>query len=439
MDMMIFKIKFKFIQLEMTQVILTQLEQELFAPIGDAPVVLIVKKNVSVLENILLWIMRDTDQSFDENTSWDWSERLFQDIKAMSADGNSLKTLAPKVKNKPLLLIDDECDQASVDTNPDHSVISGEEANPEHDPTKTNKLIRRILKAYDKSAYVGYTATPYSNAYISGLLETDKEGADIYPRDFIINLPSPSNYIGALRIFSDEEKIPNLINNISDYIDENVNPEDKDATGWMPPRHKINHKPKYKNKSSIPPSLENAIISFLISCAIRKLRGYDNGNSMLVHVSRFVPVSEIVADQIQQYVTDLESIIDGNEFYLDKVNKIYESNFKNKLNDEYNVGREEVNFNNIIKIIQQDIEIGKIVVELVNGSALSKKEYDRSLRAKKNIIAVGGQRLSRGLTLKSLMISYFLRTARRPLTDTMTQMGRWFGYRPFMMIFANYT
>ena len=128
---------------------------------------------------------------------------------------------------------------------------------------------------------------------------------------------------------------------------------------------------------------------------------------MLVHVSRYVPVSEIVADQIQQYVTDLESIIDGNEFYLNKVNKIYETNFKNKLNNEYNIGREEVNFDNIIKIIQQDIEIGKIVVELVNGSALSKKEYDRSLRAKKNIIAVGGQRLSRGLTLKSLMISYF--------------------------------
>ena len=78
----------------------------------------------------------------------------------------TLLKLAPKVKNKPLLLIDDECDQASVDTNPDHSVISGEEANPEHDPTKTNKLIRRILKAYDKSSYVGYTDTPYSNAFI---------------------------------------------------------------------------------------------------------------------------------------------------------------------------------------------------------------------------------------------------------------------------------
>ena len=111
-----------------------------FAPIGDAPVVLIVKKNVSVLENILLWIMRDAAPSFDKNTSWDWSERLFQDIKAMSIDGNSLKTYAPKVKNKPLLLIDDECDQASVDTNPDHSVISGEEANPEHDPTKQISL-----------------------------------------------------------------------------------------------------------------------------------------------------------------------------------------------------------------------------------------------------------------------------------------------------------
>ena len=111
--------------------------------------------------------------------------------------------------------------------------------------------------------HVGYTATPYSNAFISNDLKTDKEGADIYPRDFIINLPSPSNYIGALRIFSDEEKIPNLINNISDYIDENIDPN-KEPNGWMPPFHKITHKPKYKNNQSIPPSLENAIISFNI-------------------------------------------------------------------------------------------------------------------------------------------------------------------------------
>ncbi len=403
-----------------------------FQPGQDTPVVLIVKKNVNVLENILLWIMREAraNGSFHKDSTWDWRNRLIKDIENMAIDGDPLKTLVPKVEDQPLLLIDDECDQASIDTNPDFGITRGDDANPDHDPTLTNKLIRRILKAYDKSAYVGYTATPYSNVYISSKLETDREGDDIRPRDFIINLPSPSNYIGSRKIFSEDENLNNFIFNIHDYVDPSEDPDQKDAIGWMPPSHLMEHKPRYKRNKIIPPSLEDAVISFFIACAIRKLRGYDEGNSMLVHVSRYIPVSTEVADQIQAYVMDLESIIDGNEIYLSKIQSIWKNNFKNNIKNEYNIGREDVDFENIIKIIKQNLELNKTVVETVIGTAQSKKQYARSIKEKKNIIAVGGQRLSRGLTLKSLMISYFLRTAKNPLTDTMTQMGRWFGYRP---------
>ncbi|MBI66126.1 MAG: hypothetical protein CFH22_00954 [Alphaproteobacteria bacterium MarineAlpha5_Bin12] len=400
-----------------------------FQPSDDTPVILIIKKNVSVLENVLLWILKYESQNtwHEEKDPWEWRQRLKKDIESIEIDNR--KTKVPRVKNRPVLLIDDECDQASIDTNLDTDMLQGE-PDPEHDPTLTNKLIRRILDAYDKSVYVGYTATPYANVFIDPRLKSKQAGKDIFPEDFIINLPAPSSYIGPAQIFSDIEKKSNVINSISDYLDEGEDPNDRAASGWMPPRHDINHIPQYKNQNELPTSLKEAIISFLISCAVRKLRGYDKGNSMLVHVSRFVSVSERAGNQIQEFINDLESINVGNFSYESLIKEIWDSKFTNHINDNFNFDKNKIKFDDVYLIIQQSLQTNKTVVELVNGSALSKSEYDKSLKANKNIIAVGGQRLSRGLTLKSLMISYFLRTARRPLTDTMTQMGRWFGYRP---------
>ena len=108
------------------------------------------------------------------------------------------------------MLIDDECDQASIDTNLDPEMRQGE-PDPEHDPTLTNKLIRRILDAYDKSVYIGYTATPYANIFVDSRLKSTQAGEDIFPRDFIINLPSPSSYIGPSQVFSDDEKLSSVI------------------------------------------------------------------------------------------------------------------------------------------------------------------------------------------------------------------------------------
>ena len=211
-----------------------------FQPTKETPVVLIIKKNVSVLENVLLWILRfESDGEINKDkTPWQWRSRLKKDIENISID--NLRTFVPRVKDRPVLLIDDECDQASIDTNLDPEMRQGE-PDPEHDPTLTNKLIRRILDAYDKSVYIGYTATPYANIFVDSRLKSAQAGEDIFPRDFIINLPSPSSYIGPSQVFSDDEKLSSVINNISDYLDEGNDPNDRSATGWMPPRHNISH------------------------------------------------------------------------------------------------------------------------------------------------------------------------------------------------------
>ena len=101
-------------------------------------------------------------------------------------------------------MIDDECDQASIDNK--NQFVHGEEIDEEHDPSKTNEMIRKLLFAYDKSSYVGYTATPFANIFIDRRSKTQKLDDPLWPRDFIINLPAPSHYIGPSQIFDNDDE-----------------------------------------------------------------------------------------------------------------------------------------------------------------------------------------------------------------------------------------
>ena len=104
----------------------------------------------------------------------------------------------------PALVIDDECDYASINTKQPDLDENGD-VNSEWDPTTTNRLIRLLLTIFDKSAYVGYTATPYANIFIHKDLTHGIYGEDLFPRSFIISLPTPSNYLGPEKVFGLEE------------------------------------------------------------------------------------------------------------------------------------------------------------------------------------------------------------------------------------------
>ena len=143
--------------------------------LGTHPLVFIVKKNRRVLDNLFNWV--------------EWI-----------ADNTDSQTGRRIVTRESLLVIDDEADLASIDTNLQGLDNSGE-LDPDHDPTAINGCIRRILHAFDKRAYVGYTATPFANVFIHERGRTREEGEDLFPRSFIVNLPAPSNYAGPVRVF----------------------------------------------------------------------------------------------------------------------------------------------------------------------------------------------------------------------------------------------
>ena len=374
------------------------------------PWLFVVKKNKTVLERLYRWIRNHVTNFHDPET------------------GRKIVT------HLPLLLIDDEADHASVDTG---AQLFDEEGNPDldHEPKAINRLIRRILHSFGRLAYIGYTATPFANIFIHERGETKEEGPDLFPASFIINLAAGSNYIGPARVFGmhmrDQRQVGlPLIRTVADCSTfDGMN-------GWMPQGHKNGHQPLYEGKDSIPPSLMEAIESFLLSCAVRHIRGQIHMHaSMLIHVTRFNSVQRAVTRQIEDHVKHLRQRIVrqiDHETIINRLKAIWENDFlpvNESLQKEsaHDLGIHEMpSWEETLRVLPDIIE--DIQVRMINGTAKDTLDYFDHQSTGLKVIAIGGDKLSRGLTLEGLSVSYFLRASR--MYDTLMQMGRWFGYRP---------
>ncbi len=367
---------------------------------GGDPIIAVVKKNVTPLNNLLNWFTGTNDSGI--------------------------------IANIPLLLIDDEADNASIDTK-SAKRIGGTEIDPdaaEQDPTRINGLIRQILNCFTQSAYVGYTATPFANIFI---YPTDLNnmpsvyGEDLYPRSFIVNLHAPTNYIGPEKVFGlYRDRTANI---------EAVEPlplirEANDYGACFPEKHKSS-----LIVTSLPDSLYKAIYSFILAAAARAVRGQDKKHhSMLVHVTRFVDVQNQITDLLKNAV---KAIVSQLEFetgpqYTQLIGNL-ETMWHNDFEKTTNAVAAELQDNGIYPISWEQIKdklfdcASKIEVKAVNGKAADGGlDYD-SYPNGCTVIAVGGDKLSRGLTLEGLVVSYYSRLSK--MYDTLLQMGRWFGYR----------
>lgn len=379
---------------------------------GGNPLLFVVKKNVSVLKHLLGYIESKADAKDPE------TGRKFH-------------------RDTSLLVLDDEADQASVDVRA-MAIDENGVPNPEHDPSKTNELIRKLLRSFNKSAYVAFTATPFANIFIHDQGWTEKLGDDLFPRSFIVNLPAPSNYTGASRIFGIAEdhdagiaevKPAPVTRRITDHADSD---NDQETVGWMPPKllQKTGHIPLWGGERRVPPSLRKAILSFLLAATVRKIREEAPlFNSMLVHVVRFTDVQNIVRDEVK---AELDSIVerlrlgdgDRSPSILNELESLWNTDF---VPTSASMGSQYV-LPDWIDIRSHVPKVAaSVVVRIINGSAADALDYDEYRKTGLNVIAVGGDKLSRGLTLSGLVVSYFLRSSR--MYDTLMQMGRWFGYR----------
>lgn len=326
-------------------------------------------------------------------------------------------------KDYPVLIIDDECDQASVNTKKMQQYFQSNEKETEDrktrkeqleiNPTTINKKIRELLHLFNQKVYLGYTATPYANIFIDPEApQDDYIGKDLFPKDFIISLTSSSDYTGVKTFFREEGDGPNykryLFKPVLDERDLIERPKKQ-----QPIIKKLNG------------SLENAIYDFLIATAIRRQRGSEDHNSMLIHISRFTENQEALFDLVNNCVNSLCSKLRyGEEDIIEKFKDHWEKNFeecsKRLLGDKFE--------DDWIKISEELLGMAQSVeikVNKINGHSKDALDYINSKN--KVFIAIGGDKLSRGLTLEGLTVSYYLRGSNT--YDTLMQMGRWFGYR----------
>lgn len=369
------------------------------------PWLFVVKKNKTVLDRLLRWIRNHV-----------------ADLHDPSRDRRVVTRL-------PLLMIDDEADHASVDTG---EQIVDEDGNPDenHQPTTINRLVRRILHSFVQSAYVGYTATPFANIFIHERGTTTHEGPDLFPAAFIVNLAAPSDYIGSARIFGTEGERSGSLDLVRTVDDHSLN----DDGGWMPARHKNGHVPLYRGEDRLPPSLAEAVDAFVLASAARRARGQATAHSsMLIHVTRFTSVQAHVHRQVEERVRRLRQRLTrgiGSDEVIGGLRSLWERDFKKvmrRANIDEAAPRGSGNAWHEVLARVPDV-VSDIAVKTINGTAKDALDYPEHGKTGLTAIAIGGDKLSRGLTLEGLCVSYFLRASR--MYDTLMQMGRWFGYRP---------
>lgn len=368
----------------------------------ERPWLFVIKKNKTVLERLLYWI---------NNHAWD------------AQDEETGRKLVTKL---PLLVIDDESDHGSVDTG-EQFIDDNGLPDPEYEPKTINRLIRSVLHAFTRKAYVGYTATPFANIFIHEQGGTREHGPDLFPSAFIVNLAAPSNYVGPARVFgygdSHGDELP-LIREL----------RDDEYSSWMKPGHKNGFVPIFDGEKRLPPSLEEAVRAFVLACAVRKLRGqYNRHSSMLIHVTRFTSVQNEVTKQVEEYVRQMRQRF-TRSIDLDAL----ETSFHRQWDEDFQTASRRIReaMPESAAAYEPDwLEVREVLPEIlsdisvrqINGTAKDALDYADNEGTGLKVIAIGGDKLARGLTLEGLCTSYFLRTAK--MYDTLMQMGRWFGYR----------
>lgn len=361
-------------------------------PSADRCMIFVVKKNKSILKNLTKYFKG-------------WIETFDGDL--IYEDGEM-----KQFNNLPVLIVDDEADQASVNTKP-HINADGDEV----DPTAINECIRELLQLFRQKVYLAYTATPFANIFIHHDYPHSVLGKDLFPESFIKTLDAPSNYFGPKKVFglNDSEELGLPINR---YITDSG----LEGSDFVPLKHKADYCP-----SILSESLKEAIDSFIISSAIRWYRGQSKKhNTMLIHCTRYTSVQNRIAELVREYVESLSNdIINNNPDTIRRLKILYE---KDHMRTTISMSEAKHLWEDILPNLNKAVRKLENKCLIINGTVGDILDYTTKKETGLSVIAVGGDKLSRGLTLEGLTVSYFTRTTS--LYDALMQMGRWFGYRP---------
>lgn len=390
----------------------------------------------------------------DGNSNGMWLHRY---VTVCLKNSSRLRNLIRWLQAKPqraaklrILVIDDEADQASVNTRKMRAEMSEEE----QERTAVNQLIIDLVNGKDEEGapsrapfqamnYVSFTATPYANVL------NEAYTTSLYPKDFICSLPESNEYFGARVIFGSKE--------------DGVHPG-LDIVREIPPAEVTLLKGLHRGGvRSIPGEYQKAIAWFLCAAAILRLRGHKKPISMLIHTTALqaghfeeydllkswfayaiatgtlLSLCNTVYDEEKDRFT-LEDLEKGYPDYgrLSKVNpefppfKVLEPEIRLLLTNIENImlgeDKQPAYHENGIHLCVDNCSANRIAEE---GTYLRvvypTSEQLREMSKAPVFIVMGGNTLSRGLTIDGLVCTYFARNTNQ--ADSLMQMARWFGYR----------
>ena len=360
---------------------------------GNEHVVLVCKKNASVLRRLTRWIENRAPASL------------------------------------PVLIIDDEADQASINTGGNRSPVqedsdlapddldNPQQVEDELDPSIINGLVRTLVRSFSRVSYVAYTATPFANVLINHLAIDREVFQDLYPRDFIVALPRPNDYTGAERLFG-REALPgehdgqaglDIIDLVPDHEADLLTPRGQDVATYDPVIHS---------------SMRTAFFDFVLATAARIQRtGTDVPATMLIHTHHRKPVQNLLGGRLRAFVSEIRQLwrYDRQSIRPELVER-WDTGFRPVI-ASVDISR-DMPFDTIEEQVDRFFR-DPVPVLVLNSDSTDILDYeaDPNLKA----VVVGGNRLSRGLTLEGLLVSFYVR--RTEYFDTLMQMGRWFGYR----------
>jgi hypothetical protein len=349
---------------------------------------------------------------------------LFVTKKNKSVLSNLNNWLDKAALNQPTLIIDDEADQASINTggNKVFDILEDDEDAGSEDlnPTAINKEIRLLVDKFAHVSYVGYTATPYANVFIKHDAQDYEAKDDLYPSDFIVSLAKPQGYMGPEEFFGSSVtevagEDPSLSDKVIQIVPEEEITELKDLV------QKYGNDPAY----GLPKSLQNAVRDFLLGTSLRRLvDGKIAPSAVLIHTTRLAAEQLVLKNKVESYLSGLranwryntvDAKLEWETYWEEYIAKVPDGEYKLKFQDIE------------LKLAELIGQFSPLPVKLLNSK--SDDELDYELDPNLTAIVVGGNKLSRGLTIEGLIVSYFVRESSSPNADTLTQMGRFFGYK----------
>jgi hypothetical protein len=298
-----------------------------------------------------------------------------------------------------VLIIDDEADSASPHA-PKH---------PDADPVGINKAIRGLLARFPHHCYLGYTATPYAV-----LLANPDDEDGFYPRDFVVALPQSPAYFGMARIFGAAD-----------------DPSNDGGLAWAQVDVEPSQMELFRGgEVQLTEGLRDAMRYFLCATAARAVRGQeDASSSMLIHLSHKRADHGAQVKVVDRELGRIRAAIAARcSTELGALRQVWTREM-DRLGNWRDGQHEPVRFDELAPHLHTVVVACRVCKENSDTPQEAKLRYydDMGNPVREVAIAVGGNVLSRGLTIEGLVVSFFGR--RIELYDALSQAGRWFGYR----------